>query len=125
MLLKEIVEAREVLKGLAAKNCKPQLAYTIMKILKDTEDSASFYIKTYREIMDECAEKESDGSYKIENGLFILKDDCIDKFNKKMSDLCSITVDDVSRKIKLSDLDESLSLTPNDMCNLDVFIVEE
>ena len=125
MLLKQVIEARDVLKRLATKSCKPQLAYSIMKILKETADNEDFYVDKYREIMDECAIKDKDGSYKVEKGLFVLKDGCKDKFNEKMTELCSIEVENTGRKLKLSELEESLNLTPNDMYSLDIFIAEE
>ena len=125
MLLKQMVEARGVLKRLEKTNCKPKLAYTIMKLLKETEDSETFYIEKYRGIMEKCAIKNEDGSFKQDNGLFIIKDDCSDLFKKEMEELCMLEVEDINRKIKLSDLDDSLRLTPVDMFNLDVFIMEE
>jgi len=125
MLLKDVVEARDVLKRICTKNCKPKLAYTIMKILKETEDSENFYIEKYRAIMDECAQKNEDGSFVQNNGLFVLKDDHKELFDKKMEELCALEIDDINRKIKLSDLDDSLKLSPADMYSLDILIMEE
>ena len=125
MLLKDVVEARDVLKKLGDQPCSPKLSYTIMKILKETDDNERFYIEKYRNIMDECAVKNDDGTFKITDGLFQIQEDRKEQFDKSITELVTLEVDDVTRKIKLSDLNDSMSITPSDMNRLDIFITEE
>ena len=125
MLLKEIIEARDALRKLENQACSPKLSYTIMKILKETEDNEKFYIEKYRAIMDECAVKEDDGTFKVVDNMFTIKEDHKEQFEKMIKELTSLEVDDVSRKIKLSDLNDSIKICPSDMNRLDIFIAEE
>lgn len=126
MKLKEIMDARSALVKLKTACTAPRLSYTIMKLLKATEDDEQFYIDKYRKILDKYGEKNEDGTFVIVDGLLQIKQESCDKFNAKVKELNEIEVEDknVGWKIKLSDLD-GFELTPEDMLNLDMFINAE
>lgn len=126
MKLKEIMDARSALVKLKTACTAPRLSYTIMKLLKATEDDEQFYVDKYRKILDKYGEKNEDGTFVIVDGLLQIKQESYDKFNAKVKELNEIEVEDknVGWKIKLSDLD-GFELTPEDMLNLDMFINAE
>lgn len=124
MTIKAALAMRAVLSKIQDKPIKARTSYTIMKILKETEDTERFYIDKVNGLLEKYAEKENDGKYKISNGSYVFSAENGKEFDKSINELHSLEVDGTTRRISLSELD-GLDLSPRDMGDIECLITED
>ena len=99
------------------------VAYKLMKFLKSLEEDVAFYRKKMSEIIDEFAEKDTNGqALQSQNGGIIIQNGKADECNSKIKELEDMQVED-SGEIKFT-LDElaPINFSINELLSLENFI---
>lgn len=124
MTLSEAIKIREIFLQIKEKKLPIKTSYQIVRFLQNTDSDAAFYSDKYREIINESAELNEDGSLNMtENGASIkIKPDKLESCTHSIQELETTPVD-VKLEINLSDL-ENAELTVIQLYTLGKYIVE-
>lgn len=125
MRIQKILAMEEAIKNLKSKNLPIKTAYRLLKLAEFVATEADNYRNLFRQILDEYAEKNEDGSFVFsEDGTnVILKKDHIKEANEKVSELNQLEVD-VPYTFDLREF-ENLEISLEDLAPLMDIIVDE
>ena len=125
MRIQKILAMEEAIKNLKSKNLPIKTAYRLLKLAEFVATESDNYRNLFRQILDEYAEKNEDGSFVFsEDGTnVILKKDHIKEANEKVSELNQLEVD-VPYTFDLREF-ENLEISLEDLAPLMVIIVDE
>lgn len=125
MRIQKILAMEEAIKNLKSKNLPIKTAYRLLKLAEFVSNEAENYRNLFRQILDEYAEKNEDGSFVFsEDGTnVILKKDHIKEANEKVSELNQLEVD-VPYTFDLREF-ENLEISLEDLAPLMDIIVDE
>ena len=125
MRIQKILAMEEAIKNLKSKNLPIKTAYRLLKLAEFVVTESDNYLNLFRQILDEYAEKNEDGSFVFsEDGTnVILKKDHIKETNEKVSELNQLEVD-VPYTFDLKEF-ENLEISLEDLAPLMDIIVDE
>lgn len=125
MRIQKILAMEEAIKNLKSKNLPIKTAYRLLKLAEFVATEVDNYRNLFRQILDEYAEKNEDGSFVFsEDGTnVILKKDHIKEANEKVSELNQLEVD-VPYTFDLREF-ENLEISLEDLAPLMDIIVDE
>lgn len=125
MRIQKILVMEEAIKNLKSKNLPIKTAYRLLKLAEFVAIESDNYRNLFRQILDEYAEKNEDGSFVFsEDGTnVILKKDHIKEANEKVSELNQLEVD-VPYTFDLKEF-ENLEISLEDLAPLMDIIVDE
>lgn len=125
MRIQKILAMEEAIKNLKSKNLPIKTAYRLLKLAEFVATESDNYRNLFRQILDEYAEKNKDGSFVFsEDGTnVILKKDHIKEANEKVSELNELEVD-VPYTFDLKEF-ENLEISLEDLAPLMDIIVDE
>ena len=125
MRIQKILAMEEAIKNLKSKNLPIKTAYRLLKLAEFVAIESDNYRNLFRQILDEYAEKNEDGSFVFsEDGTnVILKKDHIKEANEKVSELNQLEVD-VPYTFDLREF-ENLEISLEDLAPLMDIIVDE
>lgn len=125
MHIQKILAMEEAIKNLKSKNLPIKTAYRLLKLAEFVATESDNYRNLFRQILDEYAEKNEDGSFVFsEDGAnIILKKDHIKEANEKVSELNQLEVD-VPYTFDLREF-ENLEISLEDLAPLMDIIVDE
>lgn len=125
MRIQKILTMEEAIKNLKSKNLPIKTAYRLLKLAEFVATESDNYRNLFRQILDEYAEKNEDGSFVFsEDGTnVILKKDHIKEANEKVSELNQLEVD-VPYTFDLREF-ENLEISLEDLAPLMDIIVDE
>ena len=125
MRIQKILAMEEAINNLKSKNLPIKTAYRLLKLAEFFATESDNYRNLFRQILDEYAEKNEDGSFVFsEDGTnIILKKDYIKEANEKVSELNQLEVD-VPYTFDLKEF-ENLEISLEDLAPLMDIIVDE
>jgi hypothetical protein len=125
MRIQKILAMEEAIKNLKSKNLPIKTAYRLLKLAEFVATESDNYRNLFRQILDEYAEKNEDGSFVFsEDGTnVILKKDHIKEANEKVSELNQLEVD-IPYTFDLREF-ENLEISLEDLAPLMDIIVDE
>lgn len=125
MCIQKILAMEEAIKNLKSKNLPIKTAYRLLKLAEFVATESDNYRNLFRQILDEYAEKNEDGSYVFskDGTNVILKKDHIKEANEKVSELNQLEVD-VPYTFDLREF-ENLEISLEDLAPLMDIIVDE
>ena len=125
MRIQKILAMEEAIKNLKSKNLPIKTAYRLLKLAEFVATESDNYRNLFRQILDEYAEKNEDGSFVFsEDGTnVILKKVHIKEANEKVSELNQLEVD-VPYTFDLREF-ENLEISLEDLAPLMDIIVDE
>lgn len=125
MRIQKILAMEEAIKNLKSKNLPIKTAYRLLKLAEFVATESDNYRNLFRQILDEYAEKNEDGSFVFsEDGTnVILKKDHIKEANEKVSELNQLEVD-VPYTFDLREF-KNLEISLEDLAPLMDIIVDE
>ena len=125
MRIQKILAMEEAIKNLKSKNLPIKTAYRLLKLAEFVATESDNYRNLFRQILDEYAEKNEDGSYVFskDGTNVILKKDHIKDANQKVSELNQLEVD-VPYTFDLREF-ENLEISLEDLAPLMDIIVDE
>lgn len=125
MRIQKILAMEEAIKNLKSKNLPIKTAYRLLKLAEFVAIESDNYRNLFRQILDEYAEKNEDGSFVFsEDGTnVILKKDHIKEANEKVSELNQLEVD-VPYTFDLKEF-ENFEISLEDLAPLMDIIVDE
>lgn len=125
MRIQKILAMEEAIKNLKSKNLPIKTAYRLLKLAEFVATESDNYRNLFRQILDEYAEKNEDGSFVFsEDGTnVILKKDYIKEANEKVSELNQLEVD-IPYTFDLREF-ENLEISLEDLAPLMDIIVDE
>lgn len=125
MRIQKILAMEEAIKNLKSKNLPIKTAYRLLKLAEFVATESDNYRNLFRQILDEYAEKNEDGSFVFsEDGTnVILKKDHIKEANEKVSELNQFEVD-IPYTFDLREF-ENLEISLEDLAPLMDIIVDE
>lgn len=125
--LKSILAASDVVLYLTKKRYTNwSTALKLTKAYKDMNSNKEFYMEQVKILLDEYANKKENGSFDIdEQGNFTFKDiEIAHKFQTELNNLQSTEVEVFDPiTIDISQIQDQLSLTPEEISKLDGFII--
>lgn len=123
MKIKQLVQITQVLERFVNKKLSIKLSYKIMKFLKATEADMTFYKEKLTKIIEEYGERAEDGSIKMIDNNFKIKENEIENFNKAYFELEEIEIELPNIKFNLNELEE-IKISPAELYILDNLIEE-
>ena len=92
-------------------------AYKLNKIRKNVEKEADFYSDKFQEIVDTYAKKDEEGNvvFSKDGNQIMIIEDKIQECNEKLADLQNLEVEIDNYDLKLEDLGEDLSCSPDEL----------
>lgn len=92
-------------------------AYKLNKIRKNVEKEADFYSDKFQEIVDTYAKKDEEGNvvFSEDGNQIMIIEDKIEECNEKLLDLQNLEVEIENYDLKLEDLGEDLSCSPDEL----------
>ena len=125
MRIQKILAMEEAIKNLKSKNLPIKTAYRLLKLAEFVATESDNYRNLFRQILDEYAEKNENGSYVFskDGTNVILKKDHIKDANQKVSELNQLEVD-VPYTFDLREF-ENLEISLEDLAPLMDIIVDE
>lgn len=125
MRIQKILAMEEAIKNLKSKNLPIKTAYRLLKLAEFVATESDNYRNLFRQILDEYAEKNEDGSFVFseDDTNVILKKDHIKEANEKVSELNQLEVD-VPYTFDLREF-ENLEISLEDLAPLMGIIVDE
>ena len=120
----EAMEARTVFAKLVDEKMPLKTSYNIMKIINRLDQESSFFDKKMSEILEECGEKNEDGTYIFTDSNSIkIKEGREADARERLEELNSIEVELPDMKFNLEDF-ANLSLSPRELYAINNFIEE-
>ena len=125
MRIQKILAMEEAIKNLKSKNLPIKTAYRLLKLAEFVATESDNYRNLFRQILDEYAEKNKDGSFVFsEDGTnVILQKDHIKEANEKVSELNQLEVD-IPYTFDLREF-ENIEISLEDLAPLMDIIVDE
>ena len=125
MRIQKILAMEEAIKNLKSKNLPIKTAYRLLKLAEFVATESDNYRNLFRQILDEYAEKNEDGSFVFseDSTNVILKKDHIKEANEKVSELNQLEVD-IPYTFDLREF-ENLEISLEDLAPLMDIIVDE
>ena len=125
MKLWEIIKVRGIFLQIKDTKMPIKTSYQIARFLQKTDADATFYSDKYRDIINECAELNEDGTPNAsEDGMNIkIKEDKVQDCVTMIQELEATDVGDFALKIDITDLENS-GLTVEQLYILMDYIVE-
>ena len=123
MKIKQLVQITQVLEKFVNEKLSIKLSYKIMKFLKVTEADMTFYKEKLTKIIEEYGERAEDGSIKMIDNNFKIKENEIENFNKAYFELEEIEIELPNIKFNLNELEE-IKISPAELYILDNLIEE-
>ena len=125
MKLSDVIKVRGIFLQIKDTKMPIKTSYQIARFLQKTDADASFYSDKYRDIINECAELNEDGTPNAsEDGMNIkIKEDKVQDCVTMIQELEATDVGDFALKIDVSDLENS-GLTVEQLYILMDYIVE-
>lgn len=125
MRIQKILAMEEAIKNLKSKNLPIKTAYRLLKLAEFVVTESDNYRNLFRQILDEYAEKNEDGSYVFskDGTNVILQKNHIKEANEKVSELNQLEVD-VPYTFDLKEF-ENLEISLEDLAPLMDIIVDE
>lgn len=125
MRIQKILAMEEAIKNLKSKNLPIKTAYRLLKLAEFVATESDNYRNLFRQILDEYAEKNEDGSYVFskDGTNVILKKGHIKEANEKVSELNQLEVD-VPYTFDLREF-ENLEISLEDLAPLMDIIIDE
>ena len=125
MRIQKILAMEEAIKNLKSKNLPIKTAYRLLKLAEFVATESDNYRNLFRQILDEYAEKNEDGSYVFskDGTNVIIQKDYIKEANEKVSELNQLEVD-VPYTFDLREF-ENLEISLEDLAPLMDIIVDE
>ena len=125
MKLSEVIKVRGIFLQIKDTKMPIKTSYQIARFLQKTDADATFYSDKYRDIINECAELNEDGTPNAsEDGMNIkIREDKIQDCVTMIQELEATDVGDFALKIDVSDLENS-GLTVEQLYILMDYIVE-
>jgi hypothetical protein len=124
MKLKDLILAKKTIQSHTQDKMPSRLAYKMMKLLKASESEDAFYNEKMKQIVNEFALKNEDGTIRFtDDGGVLVKNDMLENFNAAITELEEMQVDIPEIKFTLSEL-ESINFSISEMFTLDEFIEE-
>ena len=125
MRIQKILVMEEAIKNLKSKNLPIKTAYRLLKLAEFVVTESDNYRNLFRQILDEYAEKNEDGSYVFskDGTNVILQKNHIKEANEKVSELNQLEVD-VPYTFDLKEF-ENLEISLEDLAPLMDIIVDE
>ena len=92
-------------------------AYKLNKIRKNVEKEADFYSDKFQEIVDTYAKKDEEGNvvFSEDGNQIMIIEDKIQECNEKLADLQNLEEEINKYDLKLEDLGEDLSCSPDEL----------
>ena len=125
MKLSDVIKVRGIFLQIKDTKMPIKTSYQIARFLQKTDADATFYSDKYRDIINECAELNEDGTPNAsEDGMNIkIKEDKVQDCVTMIQELEATDVGDFALKIDVSDLENS-GLTVEQLYILMDYIVE-
>lgn len=123
MKIKQLVQIIQVLEKFVNEKLSIKFSYKIMKFLKATEADMTFYKEKLTKIIEEYGERAEDGSIKMIDNNFKIKENEIENFNKAYFELEEIEIELPNIKFNLNELEE-IKISPAELYILDNLIEE-
>ena len=125
MKLSEVIKVRGIFLQIKDTKMPIKTSYQIARFLQKTDADATFYSDKYRDIINECAELNEDGTPNAsEDGMNIkIKEDKVQDCVTMIQELEATDVGDFALKIDIADLENS-GLTVEQLYILMDYIVE-
>ena len=125
MRIQKILAMEEAIKNLKSKNLPIKTAYRLLKLAELVSNEAENYRNLFRQILDEYAEKNEDGSYVLsEDGAnVIIQKDHIQDANQKVDELNKIDVE-IPYTFDIKDFD-NIEISLEELAPLMDLIVDE
>lgn len=125
MRIQKILAMEEAIKNLKSKNLPIKTAYRLLKLAEFVATESDNYRNLFRQILDEYAEKNEDGSFVFskDGTNVILQKNHIKEANEKVSELNQLEVD-VPYTFDLREF-ENLEISLEDLAPLMDIIVDE
>ena len=123
MKIKQLVQITQVLEKFVNEKLSIKFSYKIMKFLKATEADMTFYKEKLTKIIEEYGERAEDGSIKMIDNNFKIKENEIENFNKAYFELEEIEIELPNIKFNLNELEE-IKISPAELYILDNLIEE-
>lgn len=98
-------------------------AYKFNKFAKAIETDVNFFREKYTEVVNKYAEHEEDGKIKTNNGNIMIKTDCLQQYNKEVTELLSMEVEVEDMTFSIDEL-ENLEVSIEALKPLMPFIEE-
>lgn len=92
-------------------------AYKLNKIKKSVEKENEFYIEKFQEIINTYAKKNENGElvFSDDGNQIIIKDGMVEECNKALNELQELTVEIENYGLKIEDLGENITCTPDEL----------
>ena len=92
-------------------------AYKLNKIKKSVEKENEFYIEKFQEIINTYAKKNENGElvFSDDGNQIIIKDGMVEECNKALNELQELTVEIENYGLKIEDLGETITCTPDEL----------
>ena len=125
MKLSDVIKVRGIFLQIKDTKMPIKTSYQIARFLQKTDADATFYSDKYRDIINECAELNEDGTPNAsEDGMNIkIKEDKVQDCVTMIQELESTDIGDFALKIDIADLENS-GLTVEQLYILMDYIVE-
>ena len=125
MKLSDVIKVRGIFLQIKDTKMPIKTSYQIARFLQKTDADATFYSDKYRDIINECAELNEDGTPSIsEDGMNIkIKEDKVQDCVAMIQELEATDIGDFALKIDIADLENS-GLTVEQLYILMDYIVE-
>ena len=125
MKLYELLEARTVInKNIdQTKSISADLAYKIMKLMKNTQNDCDFYQEKFNAILNEYGEKDDDGQLIQENNGIKIQDGKMEECTSKVNELNNTEIELPKIKFTLEEL-KPYNFSVIDMAKIDELIQE-
>ena len=119
----DLIQFSNVYKEIQNEKMPIEVAYKLSKLARETEENITFYQQKYNSYLDEYAEKDEDGNFKMNSAGtgFILKEETMKEAHEKFNELDNFEFSIVSPRISLSSFD-SIQLSPSNLSGLMAFI---
>lgn len=125
MKLIELNNAKKVFSTHLQERIPTQTAYKIFKIVKTAEDNSEFYIAKVNSLLEECGEKNEDGTLKVDNnGSVKILNDKLNIWQKGIAEIDNLEIDTPDYTFTLEEL-SPIKLSVQDIINIQNLIKEQ
>lgn len=122
MKLINVLDFVEVYEGFKDEKMPFKLAYKLSKLMTSVQHEVEFYKKKLNEILEEFAERDSNGQYQVNESGIRIKVEKKEECARRINELQSLEVD-IPANLTVDELD-FLSLTPTQTQKVIPFIAE-
>lgn len=125
MKLYELVQARTIISNHIDQNqpLSASLAYKVMKLIKNTQNDYDFYQEKFRDIIQDCSEKDENGQIVQENNGIKVQEGKMEECSNRITELNETEVEMPNIKFTIDEL-SGYDFSIMDMAKLDDFIKE-